>query len=188
MSLIRRTASWWNARHDQALYSPSLQKALDERLREIADGRDKLIERSIQLTGALHSMKVVSPSLHDVLCDIDAAPTMNDVWSALMDPQVGRGLSQRVRSECEQWIVDWIQPTPRSHRDGVVEPAVRVLRQLPDDAGLDLGCMTNTKTDAFAIVLKEMAEQSMAAHRVALAAKLDAAPVNLETPKPRQRF
>lgn len=40
MNLIRRAVSWWNARHDQAIYSPSLQKALDERLREIAEGRE----------------------------------------------------------------------------------------------------------------------------------------------------
>lgn len=41
MNLIRRAASWWNARHAQAIYSPSLQRALDERLREIAEDRER---------------------------------------------------------------------------------------------------------------------------------------------------
>jgi len=39
MNLIRRAVSWWNSRHNQAIFSPSLQKALDERLREIAERR-----------------------------------------------------------------------------------------------------------------------------------------------------
>ncbi|HEL3241316.1 TPA: hypothetical protein ACGW13_000022 [Stenotrophomonas maltophilia] len=41
MTLIRRAASWWSARHAQAVYSASLQRALDERLREIAQERER---------------------------------------------------------------------------------------------------------------------------------------------------
>lgn len=70
MSLTRRAASRWNARHDQAISSPSLQKELDERLREIAEGRewtDGLTQVRNERRGWIHQSWTGTEVLHLVL-------------------------------------------------------------------------------------------------------------------------
>lgn len=137
----------------------------------------------------LRSVEDTSPTLHAALNRKSGSLTMADVSSAMRDPDMGRQLSRDVAQETESRIKLLSDFWPDQYWQEQLEPVLAAVRSFPKHYPiLDDEMSWFDWKSAFAVIVHEMATDSLEMHRAALDEKLLAVSAPVMPSKPRARL